>query len=103
VPLTIDDVMASGVIADRGDDRGRHALAGVRRRPAHRQAPEVEAIALYIFDEDEPGKLIGERAYWDNDALLKQMKGEEAPPLIGLAENPRILEHNSVKTIQTRA
>ena len=45
-----------------------------------------EAIALYIFDEQEPGKLIGERAYWDNDALIKQMKGEEAPPLLGLLQ-----------------
>jgi hypothetical protein len=45
-----------------------------------------EAIALYIFDEQEPDKLIGERAYWDNDALLKRMRGEEAPPLLGLRE-----------------
>jgi hypothetical protein len=45
-----------------------------------------EAIALYIFDEEEPDKLIGERAYWDNDALMKRMRGEEAPPLLGLLE-----------------
>jgi predicted ester cyclase len=43
-----------------------------------------EAIALYIFDDQEPDKLIGERAYWDNDALMKRMRGEEAPPLLGL-------------------
>jgi hypothetical protein len=43
-----------------------------------------EAIALYIFDEQEPDKLIGERAYWDNDALMKRMRGEEAPPMLGL-------------------
>lgn len=55
-----------------------------------------EAIALYIFDEDEPGKLVGERAYWDNDALIKQMKGEEAPPMLGLATD-RTSEQNSVK------
>jgi len=56
-------------------------------------------MALYIFDEEEPGKLIGERAYWDNDALIKQMKGEEAPPMLGLAENPRTRERNSVKFV----
>lgn len=61
-----------------------------------------EAIALYIFDEEQPGKLLGERAYWDNDALIKQMKGEEAPPLIGLLEDPRILEHSSVKSVHKR-
>lgn len=56
--------------------------------PASGRFIKWEAIALYIFDREEPGKLIGERAYWDNDSLLKQMKGEEAPPLLGLLQNP---------------
>lgn len=43
----------------------------------------------------------GNAPYWDNDALTKQMKGEEAPPLVGLLDNPRTLEHNSVKSIHT--
>jgi len=80
---------------------GTHSLefAGVEPTGKHLK---WEAIALYIFDTDEPGKLLGERAYWDNDALIKQMKGEEAPPLIGLAENPRVYEHNSVKSVYER-
>lgn len=80
---------------------GTHSLefAGVQPEGRHLS---WEAIALYIFDEDEPGKLIAERAYWDNDALIKQMKGEEAPPQLGLLENPRIQEHSSVKSIHKK-
>ena len=51
---------------------------------------------------DDPTKLLAERAYWDNEGIIKQMKGEEAPPLIGLAENPRVYEHNSVKRVYER-
>jgi steroid delta-isomerase-like uncharacterized protein len=34
--------------------------------------------AMYIFGED-PTKLVAERAYWDNAALIAQMKGEVKP------------------------
>lgn len=66
-------------------------FAGVE--PAGRKVT-WEAAVFYIFDYEEPDKLIAERAYWDNDSMIKQMKGEEAPPLMGLlaekqAGNPR--------------
>jgi hypothetical protein len=77
---------------------GTHSLEFAGVKPTGKYI-KWEAIALYIFDAEEPGKLLAERAYWDNDALIKLMKGEEAPPLLGLAENPRILEQNSVKYI----
>jgi len=32
--------------------------------------------AMYLFGED-PTKLVAERAYWDNDGSIKQMRGEE--------------------------
>jgi hypothetical protein len=64
---------------------GTHSaeFAGI---PASGRHVVWEAIALYIFDDEEPDKLVGERAYWDNDALMKRMRGEEAPPLLGLRE-----------------
>ena len=31
---------------------------------------------MYIF-ADDPTKLLAERAYWDNEGIIKQMKGEE--------------------------
>lgn len=74
---------------------GTHSLefAGV---PASGRRLEWEAIALYIFDPEQPDKLIGERAYWDNDALIKQMKGEEVPPMLGLLTSPRIHELSNI-------
>jgi len=67
--------------------RGTHSaeFAGV---PASGNRVEFEVCALYIFDDEEPGKLLAERAYWDNDALIRQMKGESAAGL-GLVSNPR--------------
>ena len=40
-----------------------------------------EVCALYIFDHRQPDKLLAERAYWDNDGLLKQMRGEPTSTL----------------------
>lgn len=76
---------------------GTHSLEFAGIEPTGKTL-KWEAIALYIFDENEPGKLIGERAYWDNDSLMKQMRGEEAPPLLGLADDLRTNERNSVKS-----
>jgi steroid delta-isomerase-like uncharacterized protein len=61
-----------------------HEFAGV---PASGNFVTFEVCALYIFDEQEPDKLIAERAYWDNDALIRQLKGEKTPTL-GLIDNP---------------
>ncbi len=67
--------------------RGTHSaeFAGV---PASGNYVSFEVCALYIFDEEEPDKLIAERAYWDNDGLIRQLNGEQVPSL-GLVENPR--------------
>ena len=67
--------------------RGTHSaeFAGV---PASGNYVSFEVCALYIFDEEEPDKLIAERAYWDNDGLIRQLNGEKVPSL-GLLENPR--------------
>jgi hypothetical protein len=34
---------------------------------------------MYLFGDD-PTRLVAERAYWDNDGLMQQMRGE-APAL----------------------
>ncbi len=67
--------------------RGTHSaeFAGVA---ASGNYVSFEVCALYIFDEEEPDKLIAERAYWDNDGLIRQLQGEKVPSL-GLVENPR--------------
>lgn len=67
--------------------RGTHSaeFAGVA---ASGNYVSFEVCALYIFDEQEPDKLIAERAYWDNDGLIRQLRGEKVPSL-GLVENPR--------------
>lgn len=69
-----------------GTASGTHSFefAGV---PASGNHVSFEVCALYIFDEQEPDKLLAERAYWDNDALIRQMQGEKTPTL-GLLENP---------------
>ncbi|HEY2207067.1 MAG TPA: ester cyclase [Pseudonocardia sp.] len=54
---------------------GTHSaeFAGV---PASGNFVSFAFCGLYIFDED-PTKLVAERAYWDNDGLIKQLKGEQ--------------------------
>jgi steroid delta-isomerase-like uncharacterized protein len=70
-----------------GTAYGTHSaeFAGV---PASGNRIALEAIALYIFDEEEPDKLIAERVYWDNDSVIRQMKGEKVASL-GLLQNFR--------------
>ena len=45
------------------------------------QHVSFEVCALYIFDDRQPDKLLAERAYRDNDGLLKQMRGERVQTL----------------------
>lgn len=56
--------------------------------PATGKHISFEVCAIYIFDDEEPEKLLAERAYWDNDSILKQLRGEVAPTL-DLVERPR--------------
>jgi steroid delta-isomerase-like uncharacterized protein len=71
-----------------GTASGTHSaeFAGV---PASGNFVSFEVCALYIFDEEQPDKLIAERAYWDNDSLIRQMKGDKDVPSLGMAENFR--------------
>lgn len=59
---------------------GTHSaeFLGVEAKQAH---VSFEVCALYIFDDEQPDKLLAERAYWDNDGLLRQMRGESVPTL----------------------
>lgn len=45
-----------------------------------------ELVAFYLFDmDDDSGKLLAERIYFDNETLLRQMRGEaNAPTGVGL-------------------
>ena len=46
--------------------------------PASSNPIRVDLAAFYLFDvEDTTGKLLGERVYFDNATLLRQMRGEE--------------------------
>lgn len=56
---------------------GTHSaeFAGV---PASGNKVAFAFCGLYLFGAD-PTQLVAERAYWDNDGLQKQMRGEEKP------------------------
>lgn len=64
---------------------GTHSAEFLGVRPTS-QHVAFEVCALYIFDDRQPEKLLAERAYWDNDGLLKQMRGE-AVQILDLAAN----------------
>lgn len=58
-------------------------------------AISFEIAAFYIFGEaEQAGKLLAERAYWDNETVLAQMRGDvEAKTGVGLvarSKNPII-------------
>ena len=48
----------------------------------------LEIACFFIFDTNSnPGKLVAERVYFDNESLLRQLRGETSVPTkIGLAE-----------------
>ena len=56
--------------------------------PASGNSVRFELAAFYIFDtENHTDKLLAERIYFDNETLLRQMRGEDnAPSGIGLAD-----------------
>ena len=56
--------------------------------PASGRRISVELTGVMTFgDGDEAGKIICERAYFDNDTVLRQMRGEpDAPTGVGLAQ-----------------
>jgi steroid delta-isomerase-like uncharacterized protein len=64
-----------GCCVREGVVTGTHSaeFAGV---PASGNFVSFPFCGLYIFGED-PTRLLAERAYWDNDGLIKQLKGEE--------------------------
>ncbi|MEV0697134.1 ester cyclase [Saccharopolyspora sp. NPDC050389] len=50
------------------------------------QRVSFELAAFYLFRSDDAGKLLAERIYFDNETVLRQMRGEENAPIgIGLA------------------
>jgi len=54
--------------------------------PSTGKVAVVEGAVLWLFDEDDPGRAVSERAYFDNETILRQLRGEPgAPTGIGLA------------------
>jgi steroid delta-isomerase-like uncharacterized protein len=49
---------------------------------------EVEVAVFFVFDTNaNPGKILVERVYYDNESVLRQCRGEtSAPTKIGLAD-----------------
>ncbi len=36
----------------------------------------VDLVVLFLFEEENPGKLVAERVYFDNETILRQLRGE---------------------------
>ncbi|MGQ4600975.1 ester cyclase [Nocardia sp. R6R-6] len=51
-----------------------------------------ELAAFYLFGEsdDEAGKLLVERVYFDTETLLRQLRGEEGATGVGLIEDGKV-------------
>lgn len=64
-----------GCCVREGYVTGTHSaeFAGV---PASGNPVSFPFAAMYLFGDD-PTRLLAERAYWDNDGLIRQMRGEE--------------------------
>jgi hypothetical protein len=55
--------------------------------PASNNHIALEVACFFIFDPKNPGKLLAERVYFDNESLLRQCRGETSiPTKIGLVE-----------------
>jgi steroid delta-isomerase-like uncharacterized protein len=57
--------------------------------PTGRQG-SVELAVFYLFEDEDPGRLVAERVYYDNETMLRQLRGEaDAPTGVGLAGRGR--------------
>jgi predicted ester cyclase len=67
----------------RGSHQGEYCDVEPKGHPV-----SFEVVGIFVFGEGEQaGKLVVERAYWDNETVLRQMRGEaDAPTGVGLAE-----------------
>jgi predicted ester cyclase len=63
-----------GYCVREGVVTGTHSaeFAGI---PASGRKIVLPFVGIYIFGDD-PTRMISERAYWDNDGLMRQMRGE---------------------------
>ncbi|MSP12529.1 MAG: hypothetical protein EXR62_06185 [Chloroflexi bacterium] len=70
-----------------------HHLGAYGGVPASGNHVRFELAAFFLFGSGEnAGKILCERIYFDNEILMRQVRGEAgAPAGIGLAEIPRIL------------
>jgi steroid delta-isomerase-like uncharacterized protein len=57
--------------------RGTHTGTEFAGIPATGKKIKFDIIAMYIFDPQNPAKLIAERTYFDGGTMLRQMTGEE--------------------------
>lgn len=64
-------------------------FAGV---PASGNSVTFELAAFYLFgsSDEEAGKLVVERVYFDTDTVVRQLRGEEGGTGVGLAEDLKV-------------
>ena len=83
----VNEVHVPGMCIAEGTLSGTHTgeYLGI---PASGRRISVELIGVMTFgDGAEAGKILCERAYFDNDTILRQMRGEpDAPTGVGLAQ-----------------
>lgn len=83
----VNEVHVPGLAIAEGTLSGTHSgeYLGI---PASGRRITVELVGVTTFGEgDEAGKILCERAYFDNDTILRQMRGEpDAPTGVGLAQ-----------------
>ncbi|QBJ95342.1 hypothetical protein ERC79_04765 [Rhodococcus sp. ABRD24] len=65
-------------------------FAGV---PASGNPVTFELAAFYIFGttDEEAGKLLAERVYFDTDTVVRQLRGEDGGTGVGLAEDEKVV------------
>jgi hypothetical protein len=58
--------------------------------PSTGREAKFESAVFWLFDEDDPGRAVSERGYFDNETILRQLRGEsDVPTGIGLAGRDR--------------